>query len=41
MTQKMTNGEFKFYYTTACRGMSTSASAGAGGSGIAVVATGC
>jgi len=35
--------EFKIYYTTACRGMSTSTGvgAGAGGYGIVVAATGC
>ena len=39
MTQKMTNGELKLYYTTACRGLSTLAGAGAGGSGIATAST--
>ena len=34
MTHKMSNSEFKLYYTTACRGMSTSV--GAGGLGIVV-----
>ena len=36
MTQKITNSELKIYYIIACRGMSASAAAGAGGCGIAI-----